>query len=115
MSSKAKLNTRATAPPAPRANSSNKRTSAARKRASPAQPATNPAQPTTKRAMLIALLSDRGGQDISQLSKALGWLPHTVRAAFVGLKKVGFEIERIPSDTGRTGRFRIVGQTGGSR
>ena len=115
MSSKAKPATRAAVPPAPRANSSSKRASAAPKLPSPSQPVAKTSPATTKKAMLIALLRDKEGKEINQLSEALDWLPHTVRAAFVGLKKIGFEIERIPSETGRTGRFRIIGQPGGSR
>lgn len=63
--------------------------------------------PKTKKDKLITLLRRRGGQDIAQLTDALGWLPHTVRAALTGLRKSGLNVERHVTDDGRT-CYRIV-------
>ena len=72
-------------------------------------------EPTTKKEQLIALLREKDGRDVGQLSAALGWLPHTVRAAVVGLRKTGLKIECAPSDTGKGGRYRIVAEARASR
>lgn len=71
--------------------------------------------PTTKKEQLISLLHEKDGRDVGQLSAALGWLPHTVRAAVVGLRKTGLKIECAPSDTGKGGRYRIVAEPRASR
>jgi predicted ArsR family transcriptional regulator len=65
----------------------------------------------TKKDQLIALLRRRGGQGIAQLSEALGWLPHTVRAALTGLRKSGLNVERRVTDDGRT-CYRILPKAG---
>lgn len=79
------------------------------------KPAPAPAAPTTKKAQLIAMLREKEGRDVSQLSEALGWLPHTVRAAFVGLRKSGFQIERLSSAESRALRYRITTPVGAVR
>ena len=71
--------------------------------------------PTTKKEQLISLLLEKDGRDVGQLSAALGWLPHTVRAAVVGLRKNGLKIECAPSDTGKGGRYRIVSEPRATR
>jgi predicted ArsR family transcriptional regulator len=72
-------------------------------------------EPTTKKEQLIALLREKEGLDVGQLGAALGWLPHTVRAAVVGLRKTGLKIECTPSDTGKGGRYRIIAEARTSR
>jgi predicted ArsR family transcriptional regulator len=56
------------------------------------------APPTTKRVtktdQLIALLRRPDGASIEEMVEALGWLPHTARAALTGLKKKGHAIVR---------------------
>jgi predicted ArsR family transcriptional regulator len=65
----------------------------------------------TKKEQLVALLRRKGGQEIAQLTVALGWLPHTVRAALTGLRKNGFNVERAIGDDGRT-RYYIAPRAG---
>ncbi len=60
----------------------------------------------TKRARLVELLNDDHGSTIADLTEALDWLPHTVRAALTGLRKRGYEIERRVEDG--TSRYRIA-------
>lgn len=66
----------------------------------------------TKKARLIALLSRKGGADVPSLSNALGWLPHTTRAALTGLRKSGYEITSVKPGNGKPSRYQIVGLTG---
>ncbi len=60
----------------------------------------------TKQARLVDLLSAAHGASITDLTEALGWLPHTVRAALTGLRKRGYEIERGVEDG--LSRYRIA-------
>lgn len=56
------------------------------------------AKPTAKRVtktdQLIALLRRPDGASIEEMVEALGWLPHTARAALTGLKKKGHAVVR---------------------
>ncbi len=45
---------------------------------------------TTKRDRLVRLLKAGSGRDIATLSRDLGWLPHTTRAALTRLRKAGY-------------------------
>lgn len=83
-------------------------------RKSPAQaanPRPKPAtlkKPRTKKEQLVTLLRAKGGADIDQLTGALDWLPHTVRAALTGLRKSGLTIERIAGKGDSPARYRIA-------
>lgn len=66
-------------------------------------------QPQTKKAKLIALLKTKGGKDIAEISRTLGWQQHTTRAALTGLRKAGFAIEREVSEGGAA-RCRIAAE-----
>lgn len=48
--------------------------------------------PPTKQTQLIVLLQRDQGATIAELVAALGWLPHTTRAALTGLRKRGHDI-----------------------
>jgi Protein of unknown function (DUF3489) len=54
----------------------------------------------SKLAEVIALLSRKQGVGIEELGSAMGWLPHTTRAALTGLRKRGYSIERMRSEQG---------------
>ena len=56
---------------------------------------------------LIALLRSKGGSDVQALSDALGWQPHTVRAALTGLRKAGVALEKMAVREGERTRYRI--------
>ena len=56
----------------------------------------------SKRGLLIERLCRPAGASISELQKALGWLPHTVRAAMTGLRHKGFEVTRSRNDDGES-------------
>ena len=64
---------------------------------------------TTKKAKLIALLSRKSGADVPSLSAALGWLPHTTRAALSGLRKAGYDITSVKNGSGKPARYQIIG------
>ena len=63
---------------------------------------------TTKNATLITLLSTDNGADIAALSTALGWLPHTTRAALTRLRHAGYGLEAIAPPEGGARRYRIA-------
>ncbi len=55
-------------------------------------------RPGTKQALLIDLLKRKKGATIEVIIAALGWLPHTVRAAPTRLRQQEFQIERVRKD-----------------
>lgn len=61
----------------------------------------------TKTALLMDLLSWEGGATLDDLTRATGWLPHTVRAALSGLRKKGHAI--VSEKVDGTRAWRIVG------
>ena len=77
----------------------------------PAKPKAAPEAPMkspTKRDRLAALLVRDEGATIDQMIAVTGWLPHTVRAAMSGLKKLGYAIDSDKIDGLRT--YRAVEQ-----
>ncbi len=60
----------------------------------------------TKQAQLVHLLKRKKGATIEAIVEALGWLPHTVRAALTRLRQQGFRIERVREDG--VSRYRIA-------
>ena len=62
-------------------------------------------RPGSKKAQLIDLLQ-ADGTTIAELGEALGWLPHTVRAALTRLRQQGLAIERVREDG--ASRYRIA-------
>lgn len=65
----------------------------------------------TKKSTLLKLLSRPKGATIDALVKAIGWQPHSIRAALTGLRKDGHKIERSNDDTGIT-VYRIAREDG---
>jgi len=57
---------------------------------------------STKQAKLIALLERAEGATITEMVKATGWLPHTVRAAITGLRHAGREVTRSKDAKGHS-------------
>ena len=69
--------------------------------------AKKPSKPKQAReTQLRKLLCRKSGATIAQIRNALGWQPHTARAAISRLRKVGAEIERQDSDKGSV--YRLV-------
>lgn len=66
-------------------------------------------RPGTKRALLLDLLRRDGGATLDALSDALGWQPHTVRAALTRLRQDGVTIDRVPGEGGMA--YRVVDDT----
>ena len=66
-------------------------------------------RPSTKLAILVTLLSRPEGAGIDELVTTLGWLPHTTRAAFTGLRKRGFALITLRA-TGAPTRYRIAAE-----
>lgn len=73
-------------------------------RAGPPQPRAG-----SKQSQLIAMLSRDDGVSITEIATALGWLPHTTRAALTGLRHKGYELAReISSDRGSLYRITAM-------
>ncbi len=85
-----------------------KKKDAKAEKAGKAAPTTGPDAPraNTKAAQLLDLLRTAEGATIADLTKALGWQAHTVRAAFTGLRKRGYDVVRAKGDDGVT-RYRV--------
>lgn len=60
-----------------------------------------------KQGQLIALLTREEGASIVEIATALGWLPHTTRAALTGLRRRGYELGR-ETDGARGSIYRII-------
>jgi hypothetical protein len=58
------------------------------------------AKPGTKQAELIERLRHEDGATIAGLSEAMGWLPHTTRAALSGLRQKGIVLLKLASPEG---------------
>lgn len=69
--------------------------------------------PKTKTAQLIKLLSSKTGKDLASLSAALGWQPHSTRAALSRLRKAGYELARLEGSAGGAARYRIASKPAG--
>ena len=65
---------------------------------------------TTKRDRLVRLLKAGAGREIATLSRELGWLPHTTRAALTRLRRAGYAIEKLPRQKSGGSRYRIAGE-----
>lgn len=58
----------------------------------PSSPETTVVRPKGKLSQLLAMIEEKQGATLEELSAALSWQPHTARAAISGLRKRGFEI-----------------------
>ena len=54
----------------------------------------------SKKVRLTKLLSRSRGASVLELEKALGWQPHSIRAAISGLRKSGLTVERTTTKSG---------------
>ncbi len=59
-----------------------------------------------KKQLLVDLLKRKTGASINDIGTALGWQPHTIRAAISGLRKSGFSVDRETTDKGN--RYRVT-------
>jgi hypothetical protein len=62
----------------------------------------------TKLAKAIEMLRATEGATISELARAMGWLPHTTYAVLTGLRKRGYALTLDRSDAKRGSTYRIV-------
>jgi hypothetical protein len=65
----------------------------------------------SKIADVIALLERESGATLREVADATGWLSHTTRAAFTGLRKRGYKVVSDRSDRERGSLYRIEAQT----
>lgn len=66
------------------------------------------ADDTSKKDKAIGLLRRDSGASIDEIVSATGWLPHSTRAVFTGLRKKGFGIEKQKIDG--SNRYRITAE-----
>ena len=65
-------------------------------------------KPLTKREQLIRLLGKEKGVTVNEMSEALDWLPHTVRAALTRVPAGDRKFEKLPPAEGeRCTRYRL--------
>jgi len=69
--------------------------------------AVKPLRAGSKQGQLIAMLSRDEGASIVEIAAALGWLPHTTRAALTGLRHKGYKLAR-ETDGERGSLYRIT-------
>lgn len=74
--------------------------------------AVNVETPKSKKDQLVDLLRAKGGANVKQISEALGWQPHTVRAALTGLRKANVAVEKMPPRDGELSCYRISTKRG---
>ncbi len=91
-------------PTASPANSTRRRTTRKAQPVEPSPVATSPTVKLTKREQLAAMLLRDEGATLNQMIGAMGWLPHTTRAALTGLRKTGYAIDSDKVDGVRTYR-----------
>ncbi|PQV57903.1 uncharacterized protein DUF3489 [Defluviimonas denitrificans] len=61
------------------------------------------ARAESKKTRLIKMLHKDDGSTITTISAALGWQPHTTRAAITGLRKTGHKVETAKPADGSSG------------
>lgn len=65
-------------------------------------------KPLTKREQLMQLLGKAEGVTVNEVSEALDWLPHTVRAALTRVRAGVGKLEKLPpADGERYARYRL--------
>lgn len=62
----------------------------------------------SKSARVVGMLQREHGASLDELVAAMGWLPHTTRAALTGLRKKGYLIASEKVEDVR--RYRIAGE-----
>ena len=69
-------------------------------------------RPGSKIAAVIGMLAQETGATIGELIATTGWLPHTTRAAFTGLRKRGYVLAVDRSNRERGSVYRIEAKPG---
>lgn len=67
----------------------------------------SPSREHSKLSQVILMLSQECGITIDEISKSMGWLPHTTRATLTGLRKRGIQIIRLTREGERGSSYRI--------
>ena len=73
-----------------------------------------PARTESKKDRLIGMLGRDGGTTIAGISSALGWQPHTTRAAITGLRKAGHKVETAKQEDGGSGLIYRIALSAGA-
>lgn len=73
-----------------------------------------PACTESKKDRLISMLSCDGGTTVAEASSALGWQPHTTRAAITGLRKAGHKVDTAKPEDGDSGLIYRIALSAGA-
>jgi hypothetical protein len=65
----------------------------------------------SKQALVVEMLSKEDGASLDALIEAMGWLPHSTRAALTGLRKRGYSVERVREESNGS-VYRILERSG---
>jgi hypothetical protein len=65
----------------------------------------------TKIDHVVKMLSRPEGATLPAIIKGTGWLPHTTHAAFTGLRKRGYALERSRDDRVGRSEYRLAQRT----
>lgn len=71
------------------------------------RPASLSPRESSKLSQVMLMLSQESGVTVQEISKAMGWLPHTTRATLTGLRKRGVHIIRLTRAGERSSSYRI--------
>jgi hypothetical protein len=71
------------------------------------RPASISPRESSKLSQVMLMLSRESGITVQEISKAMGWLPHTTRATLTGLRKRGVHIIRLTREGERSSSYRI--------
>ena len=72
------------------------------------------ARTVSKKDRLISMLRRDDGTTITAISSALGWQPHTTRAAITGLRKAGHKVETAKPEDGGSGLIYRIALSAGA-
>jgi hypothetical protein len=72
-----------------------------------ARTSTGQPRPDSKIAAVIAMLGQETGATVGEIASAMGWLPHTTRAALTGLRRRGYVFALDRADRQRGSIYRI--------
>ncbi len=62
------------------------------------EPSRRPPRVGSKLDRLLGMVSTDKGATLDELIGAMGWLPHTARAALTGLRKRGYDVRLVRGD-----------------
>ena len=72
------------------------------------EPSWHPPRVGSKVDRILEMLSTDKGAALEELTRAIGWLPHTPRAALTGLRKRGYDVHLVRGDRETASVYRVT-------